>query len=87
MVHSINDKPSGGLLSPPSHRLVARPNPYFASLRYTAHRINRTGYLIKFEKVSQIEVGRCAFMRVAEVSESVGKYVLEPSAVGVGRRD
>jgi len=87
MVHPINDKPSGSLLSPPSHRLVARPNPYFASLRYTVHRINRTGYLIELEKVSQIEVRRCPFTRVAEVPESVGKYVLELSAVGVGRRD
>ena len=82
----MNDTPSGRLLSPPSHRLVARPNPYFASLRYTVHRINRTSYLIEFEKVSQIEIRRCAFTRVAEVSESVGKYVLEPSAVGVGHR-
>ena len=85
MVHPINDKPSRRLLSPPSHRLVARPNPYLASLWYTVHRINGTRDLVEFGKVSQIEVGGCAFTRVAEVSESVGKYVLEPSADGVGR--
>jgi len=87
MVHPINDKPSGRLRSPPSHRLVARSNPYFASLRYAVHRIDSTRDLVEFGKVSQIEVGGCAFTRVAEVSESVGKYVLKPSAVGIGRRD
>jgi len=87
MVHPINDKPSGRLLSPPSHRLVAQPNPYFASLRHTVHHVNRTRDLVEFGKVLQIEVGRCAFTRVAEVSESVGKYVLEPSTVSIERRD
>jgi len=61
--------------------------PYFASLQYTVHYINGTLYLVQFGKVLQIEVGGGAFTRVVEVSESVGKYVLEPSAVSVGHRD
>ena len=86
MIDPINHKSSRRLASP-SRFLVARSNPYLASLRYTVHSLYRGRHLIELRKIAQIQIGRGAFVWIAKVSEAVGENVFEPSAVGVGGRD